>query len=613
VSDLDDVVRVAVHPAIGVARVGNSPTEFFYAPEAPGAVACDADDCRDAQGRIKRQAVRFRVYGYDAKDEVVREVTAADADITWTVHVAKTKASWFRFDQALDIVGASGTLPGTAETQSVRRNLDVSSADRFKLNIDPGAVSISGVDVNKNGGDPAFALDKGEFFGKPVSLGELRTDAGGRLVFLGGLGPSGQNRLSFPGVSDFANNDGWHDDVSDGPVDASVRFKGNGRSLAAQGAWVVVAPPDFAPGVQAIVTGYDLLFEVATRIDPGLLPKQTRFSQHIYPLLSRFVTHQWVNAGFLLDFGWGAKADFTRPDMIQSLNDRGPASEPLRSAVFAQFRPPNTTAATNPGAWPRVYGDGLDTDAKDPPAFLTVLATQYDWLGRWSRGDFDNDGPPVFVPFDKLPEPQRPAALDRAALEDTIGGPFHPGAEFTWVMRHQILYEAPFRVRRRKGPESDWPTQLTPKTALAPGGPLDGTVPGGITRWMACPWQTDTASCLSAYDPHEGDYLPTYWPARVPNDVLTDEQYRNVTDPSKPLDERLRAFGPAQRRKWLRGFSWSEPVVGPAAMILGDLNLFRKFVDNWSQIGIVARRTVTPSDPKIPDAFWVETGRSAPP
>jgi hypothetical protein len=35
---LGSVVRVAVHPAVGIARVGNSPDAFFFAPEVPGAV-----------------------------------------------------------------------------------------------------------------------------------------------------------------------------------------------------------------------------------------------------------------------------------------------------------------------------------------------------------------------------------------------------------------------------------------------------------------------------------------------------------------------------------------------------------------------------------------------
>jgi hypothetical protein len=67
---------------------------------------------------------------------------------------------------------------------------------------------------------------------------------------------------------------------------------------------------------------------------------------------------------------------------------------------------------------------------------------------------------------------------------------------------------------------------------------------------MAVPWQTDTASCRSGYLKAFDPYLPTFWPARVPNQVLTRENYATVMDASKPLDERLKAF--ANRAAWSR-------------------------------------------------------------
>jgi hypothetical protein len=64
-------------------------------------------------------------------------------------------------------------------------------------------------------------------------------------------------------------------------------------------------------------------------------------------------------------------------------------------------------------------------------------------------------------------------------------------------------------------------------------------VPGGISRWMAVPWQCDTASCRSGYDKADDPYVPTFWPARVPNQVLTAEDYAIVTR------ETRRPSGPA--------------------------------------------------------------------
>ena len=77
-----------------------------------------------------------------------------------------------------------------------------------------------------------------------------------------------------------------------------------------------------------------------------------------------------------------------------------------------------------------------------------------------------------------------------------------------------------------------------------------GQVPGGITRWMAVPWQTDTASCRSGYETTYDPYVPTFWPARVPNQVLTRENYAIVMDAEADrMAERLAAF--ANRAAWL--------------------------------------------------------------
>lgn len=64
---------------------------------------------RDDAGRIKRQAARFRVYGLDAQGRVVKEITAADAQIRWRVEIANKKSAWFSFDQALDIPESDGS------------------------------------------------------------------------------------------------------------------------------------------------------------------------------------------------------------------------------------------------------------------------------------------------------------------------------------------------------------------------------------------------------------------------------------------------------------------------------------------------------------------------
>src|SRR5581483_2471268 len=57
------IVRAAIHPAIGVARVGDSQDEFFIGPEVSRPCIQPPGFYRDATGALKRQAARFRVYG----------------------------------------------------------------------------------------------------------------------------------------------------------------------------------------------------------------------------------------------------------------------------------------------------------------------------------------------------------------------------------------------------------------------------------------------------------------------------------------------------------------------------------------------------------------------
>lgn len=55
------IVRAAIHPTIGVARIGDSPDAFFIGPEDPTNQPDPTEDFRDAEGYLKRQAARFRV------------------------------------------------------------------------------------------------------------------------------------------------------------------------------------------------------------------------------------------------------------------------------------------------------------------------------------------------------------------------------------------------------------------------------------------------------------------------------------------------------------------------------------------------------------------------
>ncbi len=571
-----NIVRYAVHPAIGIARVGNSTDAFFLGQEVPGPLAEPPGGFKDASGALKRQAARFRVYGYDAAGAVVREITANDADITWTVHLANQKAAWYDFETALDVASAS---------PQGRRNPTYTGAARKQLAIDPGPRSVTGTNVT----GPAF--DSDSFLGARVYLGELRTDDAGRLVVLGGRGTS-LAPLGAP-LTTFANNNGWCDDTADGPVRATIRI--GGKAFEADPGWVVVAPPNYGPSLAAgFVSLHDVVYDLMRRQD--LVPAHpVTFADGIYPLFARLVEMQWVNAGVLRDNGPGTPGDYLTPQTLAKLNDPSPASAPYRLAIFRRFRDP-VLAAIGDGAIPPMYGDEIEIPAEYPQQFLAVTATQYAMLKSWRDG--------LFVPGLPAPGPRalaavpvaaQPATLDRAALDACLGGAFHPGCEATWPMRIASIYAAPYRLKLRPPgqPEPDYGDILTPEAALAPDGPLASNGPGSVTRWMAVPWQTDTASCRSGYEPDIDPYLPTFWPARVPNQVLTEAGYRTVMDRGETREARMAAF--YRRANWLRDIVDSDRMAS-----------LQRMVDEWFMLGLVSERPGPADLPELPALMKVE-------
>ncbi|MDH5674169.1 MAG: LodA/GoxA family CTQ-dependent oxidase [Myxococcales bacterium] len=590
-----EIVRAAIHPAIGIARIGDS-DEYFIGPELPGEPALPSDGLRDATGRLKKQAARFRIYGYDADGHVVEELTASSkTKIEWEVEVANTKAAWYDFELAMDIPQAEA---------AARRNPSIAGAQRAQLEIRPTPKKISGC----NAGRAAHALDDGQFMGKCVPLGALHTDDRGRLVFTGGSGLS----ASYDGrpVSTFANNDGWHDDVSDGPVRARVQH--DGRDIPVDPAWVVCAPPNYGPEFTSIVTLYDLLTETMIQAGWATPSKSVSFRRDILPIFERTARIQWLNAGFFTQFGSGGPQDFLRPELLQRLASEDPQENELRRQVFNAFRSPEYDDRQRL-ALPWIYGDGMELPASNNRQWMAIPPHMYDALQRWSEGKFVADlEHPTVSPnaIGKVAIREQPGALDRAALEFCLADAFHPGCEVTWPIRHASMFMGPYRILHRSGldPEPDYGDELEPAAVYAggwskptsiygtgtPGGPLWGQRAGGLTRWMAVPWQTDTASCRDGYDAAYDEYVPTFWPARVPNQVLAEDDYETLMDKAQPKTRRLAAY--RNREEWLR--------VLPG----GYLDQIRRMVDDFSDLGVVLRQP-GPDDAHelgIPEQLYVE-------
>jgi hypothetical protein len=573
----EQIASVAIHPAIGIARVGNSAESFFFGPEVSGALPRAAGGFKDSSGAVARQAARFRVFGFDKRGRVVRELTAADAQITWQVNVANSKAAWYEFDTAFDIPGA---VPAPI------RNPKQVGAARGRLAVAPPGRAVSG----KAAGP--VALDGGSFLGEAVPLGELMTDGAGRLVFLPAQG-RGYSPGSTP-LGSFSENPGWTDDVCDGPVGATVKL--GGRTLQAEPAWVLVTPPNYAPAMaHGVVTAYDAARSAlvgAQMLEAG----PVSFADDILPIFARLVDLQWVSAGFLEMNGFGSAHDWTADGMPAKLADRSSANATFRRGAFESFRNP-AFLKRQPDAVPELYGDGVSFKNPNPRGWLAITPLQYRKLGSWADGDFTDDRAGQLQPasVEQLPLQQRPQALDRAVLESCLGGAFHPGIEAPWTLRVATLWEKPFRLKVRSAnfELQNYGASLTTKKVFAPGGPLDGVAPGDLTRWLGVPWHADGASCRSGYQRAVSPVLPTFWPARIPTQVLSEADYRVVLDRSRPMAERQAAF--RRRRDWERFIA--RPTRPPTLDLM---------VREWFKLGMVAARP-GPGDAAFPKTFKVES------
>lgn len=418
------ITSVKIHPAIGVARVGNSPDAFFVGPERLFDPPAPPGGFKDAQCRVKRQAARFRVFAHH-DDGTVDELTAAEADITWTVHLVNKKVAT-RF-------------PG-----------DGSAAN---LTIDPGPRTLAGPDQREEFDNGQITLPGASAV--TVPLGEVRTDDDGHLLVLGGFGksasPTGQS------ITYWLESHGWYDDVSDGPVTAHVKILATNDEFDAEGAWVLVGPPKFAPALDTAVTLWDRVFQMAR--DQGWVapPAQPSYTHDIFPILQRARTISAVKDVF------GHHSSWADPVYGQS----------QRQLIFGKLANP---AGGGSGNMPLLAGEALH-----------LTPTQYELMQKWANNQFGQDwaGAPG-------PDPLTPEGLDRAALTGAVGSAFYPGIE--------------------AGGEPTKPI-IDPAVYVGAADPmrLDHTAvgPGDMTRYMALPWQADFNACGTSW-----------WPVPRPNDVI---------------------------------------------------------------------------------------------
>ncbi|MFL5137924.1 MAG: LodA/GoxA family CTQ-dependent oxidase [Microvirga sp.] len=424
------------------------------------------------------------------------------------------------------------------------RNPAVVGADnrRSTLDLDPGPRSIEG-----GAGSPQnFAINR-----PPLAistLGELRSDKTGRLLVIGGMGRSGfdpaiprTDKGLVGEIKDYVNNDSWFDDVADGPVEAEIVV--DGAQQRAEGAWVLVGPPDFAPSVRSYRTMYDthvdlIVREMALPTDDGLFAGpladiasmnaawkghgtigdfRPSFVRHIYPILSAI-----AQVGRSYD---GPDFNFHHPflDPAGYGDLGGPSSvEDTRKFIFAVIRDPGTLLKKSnpiePLMMPAILGDYYGEangrgGEKDPAYFHSVSQVQYALLRAWSEGKFEADwtgaAPP---PSTKI----TPEGLDRAALENAVGGPFFPGIEAGWLFARKEAFRAPFRVAKGK-------TVGRAAVPVKPGQPPQKRdivlEAGAFSQQMAQPWQADFLMCRSEVPFKDGRKIG-WWPVQRPEKVF---------------------------------------------------------------------------------------------
>jgi hypothetical protein len=574
---MSDVIY-EIFPAIGIARVGNAPDEFYIGPEeARGlpiladepARAFAASDFRDSEGRLRRQAARFRIWrrAHGAESIEVTLDTENVREIRWTVHLANKKASWYRF---LTSKGQHGYGPNHP-----LRNAELQSDDdRRRLMIDPGRRSISGraaTPVEFSGATFPPGYKGGNF--PPVTLkphaiatlGALRTDGSGRLLVLGGFGHSG-SRYEPPALTDYANNDGWWDDISDGPVRATVQLA-NGEVIETKPAWVLVAPPAYAPQIGNLVTLYDTMFDTAVRHlgarpdihengfwKAGAHGYRPRFETEIKPIFERGAGYPWVAAipAAPHSFDYDKLADpnldlgETRKFFLGIL--RGPGEENTIKSHVSVI-----------SMMPLLVGDdalGAQQDAGAQLAtskYLRLTDTQYFFLQQWAAGHFDLGG---------APETHPGQALTRAVLENCVGGPFSPGIETGWIVRDPAIYAEPFRIR---------PRLPTPEPLSLGFDPAAGLEPGDLTRYMALPWQADFNECST--QKIQGRIM-WWWPAQRPASVY-------LPPLKKTGDAEVPASGLGPQVPWIG--SDDDPTTRDFFQFADHLEMLQ----NWDKLGFV--------------------------
>lgn len=566
--------RFQIFPAIGIARVGDSHAYTYIASETPQIDHVPEGGYRgpgemltppsvavppnlSPPRRIKRMGCRFRIYEFsetgDGGYTPTGEITLDDAEIEWTVELVNRKAG-AAADWGMGIA-APGPLNGTH--------------DPFDGPIPAQYIIASGPVTITGRGQGPLLMAGGIMTGLPntqtVKLGDLTTDAEGRLVIYGGHGVAASWRDPAP-EPDQIRNPGWFDDTSDGIVRATVRI--NGETHEALAARIVVGPPDYAHPCIAPVSLFDLAFMRSGGTEP-----ETSFTDHIHPILHRSAFLEWTlfkisggdwgrtpkhGHGYTANHDMHPEAAFFDPRIFSKLHDiNSTRGQALRNMFLVHLKDPSGNTE------PLGQGENYNMPAIEG---LTFTQVQYEHFYRFSADlftpDWDESRDPCVLhpPQGLIPTGDMPKQLNRAAMDFAVGGPFFPGVEVGAIVDDPASYKKvgneddaiDFRVR-------------------------DSVPAGALTASLAVPWQVG----FNQHNYQSAD----------------GERADNLSPSARPVVVAAKQSGTSDDMTWTRPFTNRRGDIFERQKMRTN----RHMIDHWSQLGFIA-----------PAKFYIETDRTLP-
>lgn len=549
-----------IHPAIGIARVGNS-EEYYLGPESMAGMELPGKTCtgglpirpgtedttilstelRDVSGKLKRQAARFRIFQYAFDDAAGTETyplgkqgtpvevaigSMVDGqrvqDIVWAVHLANKKAnSW---------LGGDGIAPFEHGSEPDLRNKNLIGDElqrRALLVIDAGprtvlasrqalvqcdaATEPSCVDADSGAvcalPDYPVAFPRG---GPPGADGHgPGAITGGIIASLGAITTENNGRLLVLGG--YGKACGFD---AQGHYSASASLGDNVNNDhwfddVADGP--VTASLVFADGSSRVVEGSAWVISS----DPSYAPQTASVVSLWDDLYCTWLEKMALRPAIYAQGSYqaGYQCDFSTD--VQPI---------LRAAALQKWTtslPPR--AIKEHDRLGKMAADGLrgyrimnfirDPDQPELPTatpqmplslgdagsgLLTLTRAQYFFMKQWAHEHYAPAG------GDAVPGPGE--ALDRTVLFNCLGGRYSPGIEMSFIVRDPALYQqewqrhdsgGPFRINRER---LDYRKAHKSEPFLTGGyTPLRGEAvqPGDLSKFMALPWHTDYNSCAT--------------------------------------------------------------------------------------------------------------------